>query len=103
MFNEEFWYDLEKEEISKSNLIALIKFLYISFEWKHNPFFRTQEQLLKQLNLNKMGLSRFLTTIKNLNISVKYTNKKYYFNLTDFFKIFDPIGNKTVTKTDVQA
>jgi hypothetical protein len=100
MFNDDFWDCLEPQDISRANIFALIRLLYISFEWQHKKFFRTQEQLLKELHLNRMGLSRFLTTIKGLDIKVECKNKKYYFNLSDFFDTFAPISNKTVTKKE---
>jgi len=86
--------------LSKSNLFILLDLLFLSFEWHHKPFFRTPEQLYKELNINKMDLSRFREQARSLNISVNYKNQKYYFDLTEFFEIYNPLSNKNVTQID---
>jgi len=99
MFNDDFWNHPEIEKLSKANIFALIRLLYISFEWKHNIFFRTQDQILSELKLDRMGFFRFKNEMAELKIKIYKTNQKYYFNLTKFFEEFNPISNKNVTKS----
>jgi hypothetical protein len=95
-----FLQNKDIKELSKSNFFILLDLLFLSFEWHHKPFFRTVEDTYKDLNIDKMAFSRFRDQTKSLNISIIYKNKRYYFDLSVFFEIYSPLGNKTVTIND---
>jgi hypothetical protein len=95
--NEDFLKNDSIRNLSKSIYHIMIDLLFLSFEWHHKPFFKTPKQIYSELNVNRMALNRALVTLNNYGIDVQYKNKKYYFDLTTFFDIYNPLSNKNVT------
>ena len=97
ILNEEFLKDKCVRNLPKSSFHILIDLLFLSFEWHHEPFFRTPEQLYLYLSINKMTLNRAFKDLSEIGIDIKYQNKRYYFDLTGLFEGLNPLGNKNVT------
>lgn len=100
VIKKSFWRDETIKKLSGSYLHFLIDLLYLSFEFHHKPFFRTPEQIYTEFDTYRVDFNRKIKVLETLAISITYKNGKYYFDLTDFLKEFDPLGNKSVTLND---
>ena len=92
-----FWRNEDIKKLSGSYLHFLIDLLYLSFEWHHKPFYQTSEQIYSEFGSYRVDFNRKIKELNKLAIHITYKNKKYYFDLSTFFEIYNPLGNKGVT------
>ena len=97
IIKKSFWRNEEIKNLSGSYLHFLIDLLYLSFEWHHKPFYQTSEQIYSEFGTYRVDFNRKIKELQKLAIHITYKNKKYYFDLSSFFEIYSPLGNKGVT------
>jgi hypothetical protein len=92
-----FWRDETIRKLPGTYLHFLIDVLYLSYEFHHTPFFQTSNEIYTEFNTYRVDFNRKIKKLEGLAISITYKNGKYYFDLTDFFKEFNPLSNTSVT------
>lgn len=96
IFNKDFWKNKDIQSLNGSSLHFLIMLIYLSFEWQHKTFFQTHEQIYSYFNSYRMDFNRKIKKLKKLEINIELKNNKVYFDLSDFFIIYNPLRNKNV-------
>lgn len=98
IIRKSFWRREEIRNLPCSTLHFLIDLIYLSFEWHHEPFFRSSEQVYSEFKTYKVDFNRKIKELKKLHINIIYKNKRYNFDLSDFFELYEPLRNINVTE-----
>lgn len=96
IFNKSFWNNEDIKTLTGSSLHFLIMLIYLSFNWKHEPFFQTHAEIYKYFQTYRMDFNRKVKILEKLHVKIEVKDNKVYFDLSDFFIVYNPLRNKSV-------
>ena len=85
------WNHPEIRKLSPITRVFLIDLLFISYSFEHKPFYQSPKNLYKKCSIYHEAFYRLKPELSKIKIDVKFNDKVYYFNLSEFFNEYGQI------------